>query len=161
VTSFAYGEVAYCNNLDPDVAKADNALVDQAVTFIKERLEADKPHQVRWAMLFLGKREAEEGIPVLLKYIDYRYTTCGVLEESYPAVRALTQVGKPAADAALDELTARDQSELRGKLLYQVVRAVNGYFPTQEMLEARIAGAKDEAQKKRLQRALDLLREEK
>jgi hypothetical protein len=161
LTPFAYGEVAYCNNLDPDFAKADNALVEQAVAFIKERLEADKPHQVRWAMLFLGKREAKEGILVLLQYIDYRYTTCGVLEESYPAVRALTQIGKPAADAALDELAARDQSELRGRLLYQVVRNVNGYLPTQEMLEARIAGAKDVQQKKRVQRALDLLREEK
>jgi hypothetical protein len=126
-------------------------------TIIDERLHADKPLQVRWAMLYLGKRKAKAGVPVLIKYLDYRYTTCGILEESYPAVRALTQIGKPAADAAFDELVGKEQSDLRVRLLTAVVRAVDGPKPARDRLEKALAGAECNAQKKRLQLALKLL----
>src|SRR5665213_169729 len=117
VIPFDYGQIAYYNNPDRDKEKLHVNLVSQAITFIDERLKADKPLQVRWAMFYLGKRKAKEGVPVLLKYLDYHYTTCGILEESYPAVRALTQIGQPAADAAFDELVGKDQSNLRVRLL--------------------------------------------
>jgi hypothetical protein len=136
-------------------------LISQAITFIDERLHADKPLQVRWAMLYLGKRKAKAGVPVLLKYLDYRYTTCGILEESYPAVRALTQIGNPAADAAQDELVGRDQSDLRVRLLTAVVGAVDGPASARKRLEKAQAGAECGAQKQRLKLALKWLEGEK
>jgi hypothetical protein len=161
VIPFDYGEIAYRNNPDPDKEKVRVNLVKQAIIFIDERLKADKPLQVRWAMFYLGKRKAKEGVPVLLKYLDYRYTTCGILEESYPAVRALTQIGKPAADAAFDELVGKEQSDLRVRLLTAVVRAVDGLRPARDRLEKALAGAECDAQKKRLQLALKWLQDEK
>jgi hypothetical protein len=161
VISFDYGEIAYRNNPDPDKEKVRVNLVNQAITFIDERLHADKSLQVRWAMFYLGKRKAKAGVPVLLKYLDYRYTTCGILEESYPAVRALTQIGKLAADAAFDELVGKDQSDLRVRLLTAVVRAVDGAKPARDRLEKALAGAECGAQKQRLQLALKWLKDEK
>ena len=160
---FDYGEIAYRNNPDPDPDKETGQvnLVNQAITFIDERLQANKPLQVRWAMFYLGKRKAKEGVPVLLKYLDYRYTTCGILEESYPAVRALTQIGQPAADAAFDALVGNEQSDLRVRLLAAVVGAVDGAKPAKDRLEKALASAKDDAQKKRLQLALKWLEDEK
>ena len=117
VIPFSAGEIAYYNNLPPDNEHPRADLVNLAVSFIDERLCAKHPLPVRWAMLYLGKRQAKDGIPVLLKHLDYQYTTCGVLEESYPAVRALTQIGKPAGEAALVELLTQDESPLRLKLL--------------------------------------------
>jgi len=160
VIPFTFGQIAYCNNPDPDKVKLRVNLDKLAAIFIDERLRADNPLQVRWAMLYLGKRKAESGIPVLLEHLDYRYTTCGVLEESYPAVRALTMIGKPAGDAALKELLDEDESDLRVRLLTAVVRAVNGYHPTHDMVEKALAAPKDDKQKKRLEQALKLLREE-
>ena len=118
-------------------------LVNQAITFIEERLKANKPLQVRWAMFYLGKRKAKAGVPVLLKYLDYRYTTCGILEESYPAVRALRQIGQPAADAAFDALVGKEQSDLRVRLLTAVVGAVEGEKTAHDRLEKALAGASD------------------
>jgi hypothetical protein len=161
VIPFDFGEIAYYNNPDPDKEKVRVNLISQATTFIDERLHADKPLQVRWAMLYLGKRKAKAGVPVLLKYLDYHYTTCGILEESYPAVRALTQIGKPASDAAFDELVGKDESDLRVRLLAAVVRAVDGPRPARDRLEKALAGAECDAQKKRLQLALKWLQDEK
>jgi hypothetical protein len=161
VIPFDYGAIAYRNNPDPDKEKVRINLVYQATTFIDERLHADKPLQVRWAMFYLGKRKAKEGVPVLLKHLDYRYTTCGILEESYPAVRALTQIGKPAADAAFDDLVGKGQSDLRVHLLTAVVRAVDGEKPARDRLEKALAGAECGAQKQRLQLALKWLKDEK
>ena len=162
VISLDYGEIAYYNNPDPDKEKVRANLVNQAITFIDERLKADKPLQVRWAMFYLGKRKAKEGVPVLLKYLDYRYTTCGVLEESYPAVRALTQIGQPAADAAFDALVGKDQSDLRVRLLAAVVGAVDGPKPAKDRLEkARSLVPKTTPRKKRLQLAVKWLEDEK
>jgi hypothetical protein len=161
VIPFDYGEIAYYNNPDPDKEKLRVNLVSQATTFIDERLHADKPLQVRWAMLYLGKRKAKDGVPVLLKYLDYRYTTCGILEESYPAVRALTQIVKPAADAAFDELVGKEQTDLRIRLLTAVVRAVDGAKPARDRLEKALAGAACGAQQKRLKLALKWLEDEK
>ncbi len=147
MTSFDFGQIAYYNNPDPDKEKVRVNLVSQAITFIDERLQANKPLQVRWAIFYLGKRKAKEGVPVLLKYLDYRYTTCGILEESYPAVRALTQIGASAADAAFDALVAKDQSDLRIRLLTAVVAAVDGPKPAKAKLEKALAGAENDAQR--------------
>ncbi len=152
---FAFGEIAYRNNPDPDKDKGSINLIHQAAAFIDERLDADRPLQVRWAMLYLGKRKAEEGIPTLLKHLDYRYTTCGLLEESYPAVRALTQIGKPAAEAAFLELLTQDESPLRSRLLKHVVNSVHGVRLTRGLVQGRLEQAKDEAEKGRLRRLLE------
>ena len=161
VIPFDYGEIAYRNNPDPDEDKVRVNLVNQAITFIDDRLKTNKPLQVRWAMFYLGKRKAKEGVPVLLKYLDYHYTTCGILEESYPAVRALRQIGQPAADAAFDALVGKEQSDLRVRLLTAVVGAVDGAKPAKDRLEKALAAAQDDAQKKRLRLALKSLEGEK
>ena len=67
----------------------------------------------------------------------------------------------PAADAALDELVHKDGTDLRVRLLQAVIRAVNGYQPTQELLQKALAAAKDDQQRKRLEFALKLLEDEK
>ncbi|HVS38570.1 MAG TPA: hypothetical protein VMS17_23645 [Gemmataceae bacterium] len=155
VIPFTSGQVAYCNNPDPDKKRVRVNLVHEAVSFIDERLTTENPLQVRWAMLYLGKRKAEDGIPILLKHVDYRYTTCGLVEESYPAAKALIQIGKPAAEAAMLEVLEQDESPLRLKLLAYVANSVRGARLTRGMLQNRLEQAKDEAVKERLRHALE------
>jgi hypothetical protein len=86
-------------------------------------------------------------------YLDYQYTTHGIVEESYPALKALRQIGKPAATAALQEL-GRDQSDLRTELLCRVVLAVQRQEKGKAMVEDSIHKTKHETRKKSLQATL-------
>ena len=160
VIPFDYGEIAYRNNPDPDKEELTVNLNDEAIQFINERLDADRPLQVRWAMFYLGKRKAKEGIPVLLKHLDYQYTTCGVLEESYPAVQALTMIGEPAAAATFKELTDKGATDLRVRLLSRVLRNVKGVDAAYKDVKKALDGATDDKQKRRLELALRFLNEE-
>jgi len=151
--SFSWGEVAYAYNrasFDPN--SEDNSSY-RATQFIESRMKERNPLQVRWAMFYLGKWRFDEGIPVLLKYIDYRYTSCGILEESYPALKALRQIGKPAAEAALKAITT-ETKDLRIELLCNAVVSVEGLDKTKKLLDQRVADAKNTDEKKRYQQAL-------
>jgi hypothetical protein len=101
---FELGQVAYRRALALARPQDIEKVVAKAVEFIRPRMEVGRTSQVRWAMLVLGRLHAEMGIEPLIRYIDYQYTTCPLLEETYPAVRALIWMGEPAADAALVEL---------------------------------------------------------
>jgi hypothetical protein len=79
--------------------------------------------------------------------------SCGVVEESYPAVQALSQIGPPAATAALKEIS-HGKKELRVQLLCRVLLNVEGREKTTKLLEDAIAQPKDVGQRKRLSAAL-------
>ncbi|MCS7161211.1 MAG: hypothetical protein RMJ19_12130, partial [Gemmatales bacterium] len=110
--------------------------LDKGIHFVDSSVKKGNTLNVRWAMLFLGKVKAVEGIPVLLKYIDYQYTTHGLLEESYPAVKALTMMGRSAVKPVLDAL-GFEHNELRRRLMTQVLVNILGLKETLEVLNAR------------------------
>lgn len=129
VLDFGTGRSGYCRSRGrPDASSA-------AIEFIGRRLYAKEPLNVRWAMFALGRDKAEEGVDILLKYIDYQYTTSKLLGESYPAVLALTQIGKPAAEAALKQIGS-EPIPLRARLMGHVVRNVLGVTPGDAALRA-------------------------
>ncbi|MCS7014736.1 MAG: hypothetical protein NZM42_01290, partial [Gemmatales bacterium] len=132
---FEHGELAFRQNwliFNPDGTNT----ISMALSFLEKRMEMRAHTNVRWAMLFLGKVKAVEGIPVLLKYIDYQYTTHGLLEESYPAVKALTMIGRSAVKPVLDAL-GFEHNELRRRLMTQVLVNILGLKETLEVLNAR------------------------
>jgi len=157
---FAKGETVYVQARDTFGPNPEDNSAEQAIRFIRTRMKANNPLQVRWAMLFLGKVKAAEGIPVLLEYLDYRYTTHGIVEESYAALKALRQIGKPAAEAARKEL-AKEQSDLRTELLCRVVLSVEGKEKGLETLAAERHRLPDAKSLERLDKALQALRKEK
>ena len=140
---FSQGIYAYAKNPNTD------QLVTDAITFIDERMAGKSQLNVRWAMFYLGKHKVERGVPTLLQYIDYQYTTTPLIEESYPALRALRQIGKPASDAAMVALsTEKDAKRLR--LLLRVVMSVNGLDDGQKLVNTALPTFKDSAQRKRV-----------
>jgi hypothetical protein len=116
-------------------------------------MTAGDKRQVRWSMLYLGKYKAERAIPLLLKYLDYQYTTSPLLEESFPALRALINIGKPAAKAAL-EANAQEQDNRRLELLMHLVLRVHGATEGKQLIKTALAGIEDAAQQDRVQAAL-------
>jgi hypothetical protein len=154
IVDFSLGELAYANNpLSFNPADPEQNTANQAIVFIRQRMRAGDPLQVRWAMLFLGKFRVSDGIPVLMEYVDYRYTTCGILEESYPAVKALTQIGPPAADAALTAIP-HEPNELRRRLFGRVLVNVHGLDQARQLVADAAARAEDDTAKDRLREAL-------
>jgi hypothetical protein len=149
---FEAGEVIYANTVRTSGAKPHEDPVHSAMRFIREQMKEREPRQVRWAMFYLGKVKAEEGVPLLLKYVDYRYTTCGMVEESYPAVRGLTEIGQPAVQAALNAL-AREPNALRARLLTRVILNVSGAKDGAKQVQ-EVAEQADADVRQRLQTAL-------
>src|SRR5262249_34329871 len=68
-------------------------------------------------------------------------------------LKALRQIGKPAADAALKAI-ATETKDLRIELLCNAVVSVEGLEKTKKLLDQRVADAKDPDEKKRYQQAL-------
>ncbi len=137
---FSLGEPKFRNSLFSD------QLVTDAIAFVNERMTGKSQLNVRWAMFYLGKYKVGRGVPTLLKYIDYKYTTTPLVEEAYPALRALRQIGKPASDAALAALTAeKDAKHLR--LLLRVVMSVNGLEGGQKIVRAALPNINNVAQR--------------
>lgn len=142
---FALGHPAYVNNSEEQIPAA--------TAYIKEEMTAANPSQVRWAMLFLGKHKQEGSVPILLKYLDYRYTNCQVLEETYPAVCALIEIGDSAVAPVVQALSSEPSDNRRKLLCYSLLR-IKGAKKGRELIEAVLTDVKDETHKKRLQLAL-------
>ncbi|MDQ2731829.1 MAG: hypothetical protein M3Y56_09240 [Armatimonadota bacterium] len=145
--TFADGELAYAT--EPD----SQELNDQAMGFIDARIKETKPLQVRWAMLFLGKNKVQQGIPTLLKYLDYQYTTCPLPLDEFPALHAMVDMGKPGADAAMGAVSS-ETSDLRLQLLCRAVIGVRGLPEARKLIAATILRIPDRAQQKRVRAAL-------
>jgi WD40 repeat protein len=151
---FAWGEFAYhIYVVNWKINPFDANLAHSARAFIPMQMKRPYPVQVRWAMLFLGQCQSEAAIPVLLQYLDYRYTTCRVWEEAYPALRALEQLGQPAAVAAFQALD-QERNPLRAQLLCRVLRHIEGQAQTTRRVATVIAQAHDEQHRQRLRAAL-------
>lgn len=143
----AYAKNAYAKNLNTD------QVVSEALSFIEEHMKTKDKLNVRWAMFYLGKHKVEKGIPTLLKYIDYQYTTSPLIDEAFPALKSLVQIGRPAADAALKNL-ATDKDPKRLRLLIRVVMGVNGLEEGNKIVTAALPNIKDAAQRKQVETAL-------
>jgi hypothetical protein len=143
---FSEGEDALYRN-----AKSPEA-VAAAIDYINAQMKTESPFQVRWAMFYLGKQGVPEAVPLLLEHLAYKYTTCGVLEESYPAALALSMMGKQGSEAALKAMNAETDG-LRLKLLCRVVLLVEGQDAGAKAVEAEAAKLSDE-QRQRIRVAL-------
>jgi hypothetical protein len=152
---FSYGERAFAANCH--LFKKDSALgtdiTTLAIQFIDDEVKKKRPLNVRWAMFFLGECKCKEGIAPLIKHIDYCYTTYPILEESYPAVRALTQIGAPAASATGFALFY-EHNDLRLRLLCHTILRIDGIEKGEKRIKEILPYVKDEAQAKRVQAAL-------
>jgi hypothetical protein len=147
---FAGGQESYQRSGVAD--QRERWTVDQAIDFIRSRLKKKQPHQVRWAMFYLGRDKAEKGIPVLLEHIDYCYTAGALVEESYPAVKALRQLGTPSTLPVLARLRGEDDPQ-RLRLLCHVLASVEGQKPAAKLIQRQLDSEQDAAVKKRLEAA--------
>jgi hypothetical protein len=152
---FSRGEIAFLHNLKGKQADRLHS-AHAAIHFIDCRLKQRNPQQVRWAMLYLGQSKAKNGIPTLLQHIDYRYTATGMLEETYPAVKALRLLGKTATAPVLEEIT-KPNSPLRLLLLSRLLSSIEGMEKARVLLATRQAITKNPGASKRLLFALRFL----
>ncbi len=148
--SFSDGEKAF------RAMPKSEAGIKAAADYITAQLASKTPHQVRWAMLYLGKHKVSQQMPLLIKHLDYKYTTCAILEESHPAVRALALMGKAASGAALKEIT-RESKDLRLKLLCHLVLLVEGPDAGTKAIKAQISTAATAKQGARIAETLRAL----
>lgn len=126
---FEQGSTAYIFNPVSEV------LHDEALAFIAAQMKAKEPRQVRWAMFYLGKNKVERAIPLLLQYLDYQYAPSPIIEERFPALRALGEIGKPAATLSLSKLPTETDAQ-RLELLSRVVLKISGKEKGQSQIEA-------------------------
>jgi len=112
--------------------------------------------QLRSAMYLLGELRTVDGIPVLLEHIDYQYSPYGVLAESFPAVRALANIGMPAVQAILAALP-KEASALRRQLMCSVIYKVHGRYDAVRLVQRALAAADGAKQKANLKAALQWL----
>ncbi len=126
---FSEGEVAYARNANSEEASKS------AIDYIQSQFATGKTRQVRWAMLFLARSKTYQSIPLLLKHLEYRYTTVPVVEEAFPAVRALIEMGKPAASAALTQIKSEDDMH-KLELLASIVMRIYGPDEGRRQIEA-------------------------
>lgn len=148
--SFSDGEKAFRR------LPKSQAGIKAAADYITAQLASKTPHQVRWAMLYLGKHKVSQQMPLLIKHLDYKYTTCAILEESHPAVRALALMGKAASGAALKEIT-KESKDLRLKLLCHLVLLVEGPDAGTKAIKAQISRAATAKQRARIAETLGSL----
>jgi hypothetical protein len=155
---FRSGEIAYllASALDADPKRKQAA--EAARSFVSSAMNTGRTLNVRWAMLFLGDIPSAEGAELLVRHIDYRYTTCGVTEESFPAVRALTELGKPASEAALTEIS-KESNSLRSDLLARVIFNVEGPDKAPALVIGVLNTTVDNEQRKRLQTVVSHMKE--
>lgn len=149
---FGNGQGAYYGNAINE--KTQRA----AVEWIVDEMKKKEPRQVRWAMFFLGKHKCQEAALLLLKHLDYRFTECGVIEESYPAVKGLTGMGKsitPVLAAALEKET----NETRLRLLAKTLFNLHGPQESAKIINEIIKGSIDEPTRQRLEKTVQVLRE--
>jgi len=151
---YALGEEAFRIDLQRLSRSGPNKEAsDSAIRFITSRIADSTATQVRWAILYLGECRSPDNVPLLLKHIDYHYTSCQIVEESYPTVRALTQIGTPASSAAIKVLP-NEHNALRLRLLCHTILRIDGTEKGKARIEEILPYVKDDAQTKRLQTAL-------
>lgn len=146
-SAFSRGEVAY--HFLP--LSSENGVA--ALQFIENQMQQKKPLQVRWAMFWLGKHKVEKSIPVLLKYLNYEYTAVPLLDERFPAFRALKEIGAPTAKAVLEALPNETDAR-RLELMARIVLSVQGEAEGRKALQSTLAASKDIAQQERLKTAI-------
>jgi hypothetical protein len=145
-TDFSEGEAAYFANRHRPGAN------EAARNFVAKRMKEKNPHQVRWAMFFLGFQRDVTAIPLLIEHIDYFYTPGALLEEAYPAVKALTLLGRRTSLSALEAIETTD-SDLRIKLLSKVIVNVEGLAEAGQLFTRRIQETLDPKIRQRLEKA--------
>ena len=136
---FLQGEMAYVGNPVSETTVAD------AMRFVTSRMKSPDKHQVRWAMLFLGKHKIERAGPLLVEHVDYEYTRTALAEEAFPAVRALISMGPVAQDVILQAVS----TETDAKRLELLCRAYLGIQRGELVLSSQ-----DWTQQQRTRRAL-------
>ena len=119
----------------------------EAIGFIDSELRKPAPLQVRWAMFWLGQWRIKEGIPLLLKYIDYRYSTSWLVEESYPAVRALQMMGEAAIPQLIESIASEQQQTRLNLLLHALVLTRMGPHGTPDLVKLKADVPNAEKQK--------------
>ena len=109
-------------------------------------------------ILLLGKLRAAEHVPLLVRALTfkvfYRETKRPqTIEDLYPAVRALVDIGAPALDPVLDRLSQEGDEELE-RTGGAVLRDVLGMPRATLILNGAIHAATDAKVKQRLSKAL-------
>ena len=109
-------------------------------------------------MLLLGKLHAAEHVPLLVRSLTfkvfYRSTKRPqTIEDLYPAVQALADIGAPALDPVLDRLSHEDDEELE-RTGGAVLRDVLGMPRATLILNGAIHSATDAKVKQRLAKVL-------
>ena len=109
-------------------------------------------------MLLLGKLHAAEHVPLLVRWLTfkvfYRSTKRPqTIEDLYPAVQALADIGAPALDPVLDRLSHEDDQELE-RTGAAVLRDVLGMPRATLILDGAIRSTTDARIRQRLTRAL-------
>lgn len=155
---FSRGETAFESTPGSFDGVPEKEYVTKALRFIEQRMKSGNTTQVRWAMFYLGKCKCAEAVPLLLKHIDYQYTECGLIEESYPAYGALASIGKPASQVTLTQLRMETTGR-RSELLAKLLAAVEGAKESRNLLMKELGKTSDPAVKRRLQDALKKLGE--
>lgn len=132
IIPFDDGEAAYVLNSYTKESQSS------ALKYISDHVESVNSTQVRWAMLFLGAHKSERAISMLIQHLDYQYAPVPVIEERYPALRALTAIGLPTSRAVLERLQVETDSK-RLELLCRVVLQILGVDKGKQAVEASVA----------------------
>jgi hypothetical protein len=130
--------------------------VEAAAAYIAKQMREKAPLQVRWAMLYLGKQRAEAQMPLLFDHLGYRYVKCGLVEEQYPALRALSMFGKAALEEALKRLKS-EQDPTKLALLRQLVSCIAGKDKAVTLVKDQVLAQVSAEQQARIDKAVTVL----
>ncbi len=99
----------------------------EAMEFIKSSLAQpdDSGWNVRWAMRFLGEHQRREAIPLLIKHLNYHYTSSHEIGTAYPAYQMLSQMGEAAWQASVESIE-NEENDLRLELRCRLALAIRG-----------------------------------
>jgi hypothetical protein len=114
-------------------------------------------------IVLLGKLRAVEQLPILVRSLTfkvfYRNTKRPqTIEDLYPAVQALTDLGAPAIDPVLERIMREDQEDV-ARTGAAVLRNVLGLSRAVLILDQAIQTAPSDEARDRLRRAERLMRE--
>jgi hypothetical protein len=122
----------------------------------------DRKATAKDLMLLLGKLHAVEQAPLLVRSLTFKVfykesKRPQTIEDLYPAVQALADIGAPALDPVLDRLSREDDAELE-RTGAAVLRDVLGIARATLIVDGAIHSATDAKAKQRLTRALRAMR---
>lgn len=130
-------------------------ILESAIDLVRK----DNETTFRYAMMLLGRFRAPEGVDVLIEKIDRRYTNCELLEENFPAVKALIQIGKPAAKKLIETLRT-EYDENRMRLMGFALAGIEGKERAIELVRDLERSEQDEGAKERMTDLIRYLDEE-